>query len=163
MKTLYLVRHAKSSWGDPSQDDFDRPLNDRGIQDAPRMAIKLQEREISPDLLLSSPAKRALSTCTLMAETLGYPATHIKTDQRLYHASDETLLTIVHELHDTNDSVMVFTHNPGITDFVNHLCAHGVTDNVPTCGVVCLKLPVASWKDVAWGKNHVEFYDYPKK
>lgn len=163
MKTLYLVRHAKSSWDDPFQDDFDRPLNDRGRRDAPRMAKRLKEREIYPDLLISSPAQRALSTCMLMAETAGYPATNIQTDRRLYHASDEQILKIVHEIHNNNDSVVLFSHNPGLTEFANRLVAEPITDNIPTCGVVCVELPVASWKDITWGQGALCFFDYPKK
>ena len=121
MKTIYLVRHAKSSWDDPFQDDFDRPLNERGRTDAPRMARRLKEKEIHPDLLLSSPAARAISTCKVIAETAGYHHNQIKTDSRLYHASEETLLQIVKKLSDEIDVVMIFAHNPGLTDFANRL------------------------------------------
>jgi len=163
MKILYLVRHAKSSWEDIFQDDFDRPLNERGRKDAPRMAKRLKERDIIPDLLLTSPAERALSTCMIMAERAGYPSSSILKDQRLYHASDEQLLKIVHELNDASDEVMIFCHNPGLTEFVNRLVREPLTDNVPTCGVVCIKLPVTSWKEVRWKNGDVRFYDYPKK
>jgi len=163
MKTLYLVRHAKSSWEHLFQDDFDRPLNERGRKDAPRMAKRLKERDIKPDLVLTSPAERALSTCMIMAERAGYPSSNILKDQRLYHASDEQLLKIVREFNDANDEVMIFCHNPGLTEFVNRLIREPLTDNIPTCGVVCIKLPVTSWKEVTWENGDVRFYDYPKK
>jgi phosphohistidine phosphatase len=162
MKTLILVRHAKSSWDDPFQDDFDRPLNKRGRSDAPRMATRLTEKDLHPGLLLSSPAQRALSTCMLIAEGLGYPPSDIKTDRRLYRATDEDILKVVQTLDDTHEQVMLFAHNPGLTDFANRVTQQPVTDDIPTCGVVALQLPVSSWKDVRWESGHLMFYDYPK-
>ena len=111
MKTLYLIRHAKSSWDDPFQNDFERPLNSRGRSDAPRMARRLKEKDIHPDLMLSSPAERALSTCKIMAEKMGYNLNNVHTDRRLYHASEEELLQVVRELNDSNDEVALFAHN----------------------------------------------------
>jgi phosphohistidine phosphatase len=162
MKTLFLIRHAKSSWDDPFQDDFDRPLNKRGKNDAPRMGRRLKEKDIHPDLLISSPAERALSTCMIIAEKIGYSALNILTDQKLYHASEDKLLSIVHRFNDANDEVMIFAHNPGLTDFANRLSLEPVTDNIPTCGIVALKFSVDSWKAVMWKKGEVDFYDYPK-
>lgn len=162
MKTLYLVRHAKSSWEDPLMDDFDRPLNARGRSDAPRMGKRLKEKDPHPDMLVSSPAERALSTCLIIAKQLGYSLHSVDTDRRLYHATDEQLLSIVRGFHDANDEIMVFAHNPGLTDFVNRLSNESVTDNIPTCGVVCVKLPVKSWTDVRWGEGEVVFFDFPK-
>lgn len=162
VKTLYLVRHAKSSWDDPFQDDLDRPLNARGRKDAPRMAKRLKEKGLHADLFIASPAERALSTCIIMAETMGYPSSSIRTDRKLYHASEEELLDVVHSLNNNNDEVMIFCHNPGLTEFVNRLNFVPFTDNIPTCGIVCMKLPVSSWKDVQWTKGKVHFFDYPK-
>jgi phosphohistidine phosphatase len=162
MKILYLVRHAKSSWDDPLQEDFDRPLNNRGRTDAPRMGKKLSERGIHPDLLLSSPAERAISTCVIIAEKIGYSLNNIHTDKRLYHASEETLLRVVREMNDANDEVMLFSHNPGLTDFANRLTPRMFTDNVPTCGVVALGLAVNSWAEVTWGTAKLRFFDFPK-
>lgn len=162
MKTLLLIRHAKSSWDDPFQDDFNRPLNNRGLRDAPRMAKRLKEKDLHADLVLSSPAARALSTCTIMAEILNYAPTAVKTDRRLYHATDEEILRVVHGLHDNNDCVMIFSHNPGLTEFVNHICRRPITDNIPTCGIVCVRIPVDSWKDITWRQGELVFFDYPK-
>ena len=142
-------------------DDFDRPLNDRGERDAPRMGKRLKEKDITPDLLLSSPAKRALTTCEKIAAVLEYPLAKIKTDQDLYHADEEEILAIVKKLNDKHDCVLIFGHNPGLTDFVNHL-THVVIDNVPTCGVVACSLPINSWKDLAWEQAKIEFFYYPK-
>ena len=163
MKTLYVIRHAKSSWDDPFLDDIDRPLNNRGRKDAPRMGQRLKEREIHADLLLSSPADRALSTCLIIAEKIGYNPQHVHVDRRLYHADEEQILSVVRNFNDANDEVVVFGHNPGLTEFVNRLNASQVTDNIPTCGVVCMKLPVDSWKHVVWEKGQVDFFDFPRK
>lgn len=162
MKTLYLVRHAKSSWDDPFMDDFDRPLNSRGRSDAPRMGKRLKERDPHPDMLISSPSERALSTCVIIAEKIGYSLNNIHTDSRLYHASEEQLLSIVRGFNDANDEIMIVGHNPGLTDFANRLSHEPVTDNVPTCGIIGMRLPVSSWKDAGWGKGAVVFFDYPK-
>lgn len=163
MKRLYLVRHAKSSWEDPFQDDVDRPLNKRGRRNALKMGKKLKEQQIIPEQMLSSPAERALSTCVILAEKIGYPLHQIETDRRLYHASEEQLIAVVRQLSDSVNTVMIFGHNPGLTDAVNMLSDRLVTDNLPTCAIAGFMLHVKSWKDLAWGKGKVEFFDYPKK
>ena len=163
MKTLYIVRHAKSSWDASNVDDFERPLNDRGKRDAPRMGKRLKEKGITPDLMLSSPAKRAFSTSKRIAKVLNYPKDNIKTDRSLYHADEETMLVVIQSLKDKLESVMIFSHNPGLTDFVNTIMDGGVEiDNVPTCGIVAFQFDVDSWKDVSWGKGKILFFDYPK-
>lgn len=163
VKTLFIIRHAKSSWDASNIDDFERPLNDRGKRDAPRMGKRFKEKDIHPDLLLSSPAKRAVSTAKGIAKVLKYPKDHIKTDRRLYHADEETILTVVQELKDNRNVVMIFSHNPGLTEFVNSLMNGELDiDNVPTCGVVAFQFDLDSWKDVDWGKGKLLFFDYPK-
>jgi phosphohistidine phosphatase len=163
VKTLFIIRHAKSSWDASNIDDFERPLNDRGKRDAPRMGKRFKEKDIHPDLLLSSPAKRALSTAKRIAKELKYPKDDIKTDRRLYHADEETMLTVVRELKDNRNVVMIFSHNPGLTEFVNSLMNGELDiDNVPTCGVVAFQFNFDSWKDVDWGKGKLLFFDYPK-
>ena len=163
MKTLYIIRHAKSSWDASNVDDFERPLNDRGKRDAPRMGKRLKEKEIHPELLLSSPAKRALSTAKKIAKVLNYAKDDIKTERNLYHADEETILSIIQGMKDKHNSVMIFSHNPGLTDFVNSLMTGEIDiDNIPTCGVVAFQLDVSSWKDVTWGSGKLLFFDYPK-
>lgn len=163
MKTLYVIRHAKSSWDAPDMDDFERPLNARGKRDAPRMGKRLKEKEIHPDLVLSSPAKRALATAKRIAKVIGYPSESIKTDRLLYHGDEETILAVVQGLKDKYKNVMLFSHNPGLTDFVNTLMNGELDiDNVPTCGIVAFQFAVEDWKDVTWGKGNMLFFDYPK-
>jgi len=162
MKTLIIVRHAKSSWDNLDLKDSERPLNDRGEKDAPRMAKRLKEREITPDLLLSSPAVRAIETCRHIAKVLEYPFEKIKTDPRLYHADENTLLQIVKEMKDQDDCVMLFGHNPGLTLFINLLLNEDI-DNLPTCGIVSGLLKISSWSKVKYGSGQLDFYDYPKR
>lgn len=163
MKTLYIIRHAKSSWEDPDKDDFDRPLNDRGKRDAPRMGKRLKEKGITPDLMLTSPAKRAFSTARRIGKVLKYSKDNIKMDKKLYHADEETILSVVRDLKDRHEVVMVFGHNPGLTDFINSFQTGELDiDNLPTCGIVAFELDIRSWKDAAWGKGKISFFDYPK-
>ena len=164
MKTLYVVRHAKSSWDDAGKDDFDRPLNERGKRDAPRMGKRLKEKDIIPHLMLSSPAKRAISTCKRICEVLKYPEEKIKTDRELYHANEEEILEVVRQTDDKYSSLMIFGHNPGLTDFVNAMMddeAHAI-DNLPTCAVVSFKINTDSWRKIQMGEAKFVFFDYPK-
>lgn len=164
MKTLYVVRHAKSSWADPDQADIERSLNERGKRDAPRMGRKLKERDIHPQVMLSSPAKRAYSTAKRIADVLDFPREKIKTDRILYHADEETILSVVQTLNDKCENAFIFGHNPGLTEFVNSLSDTEIyIDNVPTCGIAAFQLPVDSWKDVTWRNGKLLFYDFPKK
>jgi phosphohistidine phosphatase len=164
MKKLYVIRHAKSSWDNTNLPDFDRPLNDRGKRDAPRMGKRLKEKSITPELMLSSPAKRALSTCKRIAEALGFPKEKIKADRTLYHADEEDILSVIRTVSDKYNTVFLFGHNPGITDFVNALSRDEAMniDNVPTCGVVAFSLDIESWQRIDFGKAKFLFFDFPK-
>lgn len=161
MKTLYLIRHAKSSWDDPNQDDFDRPLNERGHKDAPRMAKRLKERGIAPDLMISSPAARALETAEHIARVLDFSEKQIQKDRSVYHASSDSLLRTIQKVDDKNEIVMIFAHNPGLTDFANELLRENIS-NIPTAGVVGCYLKVDSWKDASMGCGKLVFFDFPK-
>lgn len=162
MKRLYIIRHAKSSWNDITLSDFDRPLNERGERDAPRMGKHLKEKRIAADLLLTSPAKRAFSTAEYFALILNYPTENIKTDRKLYHADADAILTTVKNINNKHDEVLLFGHNPGLTDFVNQLTDSSI-DNVPTCGIAACIFDVDSWNSVGWRTGKLEFFDYPKK
>lgn len=161
MKTLYIVRHAKSSWDDPDQDDIDRPLNDRGKKDAPRMAKRLKERGIAPDLIMSSTAARALETAQLMAKVLDYSEKQIQKDRSLYHAGSESLLKAIQKVDDKNEMVMLFGHNPGLTEFANDFLGEDIS-NIPTAGVLACQLKAGSWKEASMGGAKLLFFDYPK-
>jgi phosphohistidine phosphatase len=164
MKTLYLVRHAKSSWDDSDLSDFERPLNERGKRDAPMMAERLKGNNILPEHFISSPAKRAASTSKHFAKVLGISEDEIQHDKKLYHASPADILYVVKNISDKYRSAILFGHNPGLTDVINNLIeGNFLTDNVPTCGIAALSFDVKSWKDIITTKGKLLFYDYPKK
>lgn len=163
MKTIILVRHAKSSWKDLSLDDFDRPLNKRGKKNAPFMGKKLKERQIMPDLVLSSPAKRARKTATVIAKAIGYPKKKIVFDDNMYHASAMYLFEMVRDLDDKYETIMLFGHNPDFNDLANMLLKKNLVYNIVTTGVYCIKLNVDQWQKVREGKGESVFYDYPKR
>lgn len=163
MKRLYLIRHAKSSWDDPSLPDFDRPLNARGKKDAPKMGKRLKKRGLVPDLIVSSTAKRASKTALALADTLHYDSKHIQWRDELYHASPSEILNVVQKTADDVHTLFLFGHNPGLTDFANRICKTSI-DNIVTCGVYALQLDVESWKKVNPDrKAGLLFYDFPKK
>ncbi|MEY4931219.1 MAG: hypothetical protein RI909_1943 [Bacteroidota bacterium] len=165
MKTLYVIRHAKSSWDDPDLGDFDRPLNKRGKKDAPNMARRLKEKRVTPDFMISSPAARAFDTCKEFAKILDYDKDKIKTDQRLYHADEDQILTVIRDLkdrvRDDEEIVLLFGHNPGLTEFANALTNESI-ENIPTCGIVKCHLKIERWKDVTFGCGALNFFDFPK-
>lgn len=161
MKTLILVRHAKSDWGDPLLRDFDRPLNERGKKDAPKMAERLLERKMKIDAFISSPAKRAAKTATPIAEAFGKKKEKIRFEEKLYLAAADVFRKLVSELDDELDTVAIFSHNDGITDYANMLCSVRV-DNIPTCGIYAVKADIKSWKDFNEAEKKFLFFDYPK-
>jgi phosphohistidine phosphatase len=163
MKTVFLVRHAKSSWKDGSLKDFDRPLNKRGKRDAPFMGKKLKERKVMPDLILSSPAKRAKKTATSIAAEIGYPRKKIRYDDRLYHSGARALLEIVRSQDDGQGTIMLFGHNPDLGDLAEMLLGKGPVNTIPTTGVYGIRFAVSSWKNVREGKGEPFFFDYPKR
>ena len=163
MKTIILVRHAKSSWKDSSLKDFDRPLNKRGKRDAPLMGEKLKERKILPDLILSSPAKRAKKTATVIAKAIGYPENKIHYDDKMYHAGARALLEMVRNQEDRHEMIMLFGHNPDFNDLADMLLKQKPGYNIPTTGVCCIRFHVDSWRKVHEKKGETVFFDYPKR
>lgn len=160
MKKLYLVRHAKSSWEDPTLHDMDRSLQGRGINDAYNTATWLLQQGEVPEQIYSSPATRALHTALIFARVMNYPFVKIKIDERIYEASQSQLLEVVRTMNDKYSSIMLFGHNPTITHFVNRVIEHTI-ENVPTTGVACLSFDVESWADVNT-RAELVFFDYPK-
>jgi len=162
MKTIILVRHAKSSWKDPSLDDFDRPLNKRGKKNAPFMGKKLKELKVMPDLVLSSPAKRAKKTAIAVAKALDYPKKKILYFNKIYHASAQYLFELLKSLDDEHETIMLFGHNPSFNGFVDMLLKRNPIYNIPTTGVCCIKFEVNQWQKVEEGKGEIVFFDFPK-
>ena len=161
MKELLVIRHAKSSWANIGQDDFDRPLNDRGERDAPEMALRLIARSIKVDAFISSTAKRAFSTATYFAEVFNKKAADINKKKELYHAPSLTYYQVLATVNAAINTVAIFAHNPGITDFVNSLGTTQI-DNMPTCAVFAVKLYTADWSEIRVCKKEFWFFDYPK-
>lgn len=161
MKRLLLCRHAKSSWKDITLSDIDRPLNKRGRRDAPVMGGRLADRGLQFDLIVSSPAKRALATARRMAKQVGYAKKNIAVIDEMYGAEPEELLEIVRGLDNTCQTVCLVGHNPEITIFATYL---GELDihNVPTCGMVAFEFKVGTWDMVGRKNAKVLFFDYPK-
>jgi phosphohistidine phosphatase len=160
-KELLLVRHAKSSWDDPYLDDHDRPLNERGLRNAPEMGKRLQEWSIRPDVWISSTALRAITTAESMAEEIGFPPDQIQRSKDLYHASATELQEFIAELDDRIGCAILFGHNPGMTSLVANL--YGLLiGNVPTCGVVHLQFNDNTWSAVSSAPPARAYFDFPK-
>ena len=162
MKTIYLVRHAKSDWGNASTGDFDRTLNQRGMKAAPFMAARLKQKGILPELVISSPATRALTTAVLFCETLGLPEEQIQQRIEIYRGGVLDLLKIVQQIPDTCMTAMLFGHNPTLTEFSN-LLAGSYIGNMVTCGVAKIDLEIDSWKSANPDSGKLAWYDFPKK
>ncbi|MGI4862501.1 MAG: SixA phosphatase family protein [Janthinobacterium lividum] len=162
MKTLYLMRHAKSSWSFDDLSDRERPLNDRGRDDAPRIGQALAKRHLALDLMVSSPAVRALSTAVLVARELHYPHDKIRVEPSIYEADLDTLLAVIQALPDEAGSVLLTGHNPTITDVANYLSPSPLSGEMPTAGVLCLRFQVENWAEVKRANAEFYFFDSPK-
>ncbi|MEM9671597.1 MAG: histidine phosphatase family protein [Cyclobacteriaceae bacterium] len=162
-KTIYLIRHAKSSWKDASLADYDRPLNKRGKRDAPEMGQRLRKKAIKLDWMISSPAKRAKLTALAIAEAIGHAPEKIQWEPELYHAASETILEQIHQTGNQHQTITIFGHNPGLTDFQNELCNEAI-DNIVTTGITCIQVEVDNWKKISLnGSGKLLWYDYPKR
>lgn len=161
MLTLFLIRHAKSSWEDPGLSDKDRPLNKRGKKDAPLMGSILNGKNETASLIISSPAKRAYDTAKIISEETGYKAGRIEKDDKLYMADINDFISVIKKVHDSNTCIMLFSHNYGITDFANSAGDLQI-ENIPTCGVVKIKFKADSWKDISGIRGKTEYFIYPK-
>ena len=161
-KTLVLVRHAKSSWAESGLRDHDRPLNGRGTRDAPRMAARLLSRGVSPDLIVTSSAVRALTTARVFADELGLERDSIAVTEGVYGAGSQEIIDLLQALDDGYACVMVVGHNPTFTDLSNGLTTEEI-GHLPTCSVVTLALDSVHWEDLASRELDLLDFDYPKK
>lgn len=161
MKILTLVRHAKSSWNDSSLSDRERPLNRRGERDAPDMGQRIAGHGIRPSLIITSPAVRAWTTARIIAREISYPVEFLQREDRLYLASLTALLDTVVAQDDGFNDLMVVGHNPGLTEFANYLVP-GITNNLPTAGVVSVQLETDSWSLYERPACELLAFDYPK-
>ena len=161
MKTLVLIRHAKSSWDNIDQQDVERPLNERGKKDAPEMAKRLKDKGLKFDALVSSPAKRARRTAVFFAEEFGIKKDEIIVIDELYMASTASFDSVITSLPDKYDVVAIFSHNPGITEYVNSLTNVHV-DDMPTCGAYAVSADTGKWATFRAAERKFLFFDYPK-
>lgn len=160
MKTLLLLRHAKSSWDDPSLSDFDRPLAPRGKKDAPLMGKALKERAPSPDLILSSPAARAKATVKAVVKAADLDVKP-RFEEGIYDASSAQLLKIVRGIPDSSTRALMVGHNPGFEDLLARLT--GKAEHMPTAALACIELQVDRWEDVEDGKGSLAWLLTPKQ
>ena len=161
MKQLLIIRHAKSSWDLSVLNDFDRPLNDRGNKDAPIMAKRLLDKKIAINAFVSSTAKRAFATATYFAAAYKQSSKNIIQFPELYHASPVTFYEVINKISDDFKTIAIFSHNPGITSFVNELTTTTV-DDMPTCAIFAVTINCNNWADFKTAKKEFCFFDYPK-
>lgn len=161
MKSIIIVRHAKSSWDLSTPNDFDRTLNDRGKKDAPAAAKRLLKRGVAVDAFISSPAVRAKKTAKYFTKEFDKDKSEIILVPELYEAPTSVFFDVIRNLDDALNTVIIFAHNPGVTDFVNSLTEVRI-DNVPTTGMFGVKAPVKKWEDFKTATKEFWFFDYPK-
>lgn len=145
MKTILIMRHAKSSWDDPDQDDHDRPLNKRGKRDAPRIGGLLRGQGLLPDLVISSTALRARRTAELVVQSSGYGG-EIRLRRDLYEAEADAYLSVLQQMSDDFQRVLLIGHNPGLEHLLGLLC--DVWERLPTAALAVVTLPLESWREL---------------
>lgn len=160
MRTLYLIRHGKSSWKYPELDDKQRPLKSRGENDAKLMAKLLHGKGIIPGLMISSPAVRAYHTACLFAEELGYDKRSIAKNDNLYFNGPSAILETLRQTGNEVNDVLVFGHNPDTLALVNNFAGTDF-ENVPTSGIACIQFNVANWQDISLQNGTFRWLDYP--
>ena len=160
-KILYLVRHAKSSWKDPSLADRDRPLNKRGRRSAPDMGKRMAVQGHRPDIIVSSRAKRAISTARKIAKELGCDVSDIVTDEKLYFSGAGGMVSVLEGIDARYHKVMIVGHNPDMTSLMNTL-GNTYVANMPTCAIAVIGFDMASWADLSSADGELLGYDFPK-
>lgn len=162
MKSLYLLRHAKSSWSEPGLGDQQRPLNKRGLHDAPMMGERFRERGERLDHVVASPALRARTTAELFAQHCGFSAESIAIEADLYFLGSGSVEEVIQQQDDRVQSLMLVFHNPDITQFANSIDYDFHVDNVPTCGLIKFNCDIAQWRDWSRGNSAFDYFDFPK-
>lgn len=160
MKRLFITRHAKAERDGIS--DADRPLSKRGLRNAPEMALRLKEKGFSPDLIVSSPARRALHTARLFAAVFDYPENKILAEAEMYASGVDSLLRTVNAADNSCQNLFLFGHNPEFSLFAEYLSS-SVSIDLPTCGVAVIVFDIDDWRLVSGGTGQLVLVDYPKK
>lgn len=161
-RLLYLVRHAKSDWAFDGLADIDRPLNERGYRDAPLMAARIAKLGHEPERIVSSPAVRALTTALIFARQFEHDAAKVVLEPQLYEASPLVFIHVLSAQPDERHKLMVFAHNPTITDVASDLSGVAISD-MPTGSVACVRLEGKSWSEALHSRGELAFFEYPKK
>lgn len=157
-----MIRHAKSSWANPLQSDFDRPLNDRGKRDAPAMGKKLKKAGIIPNLVICSTAKRTEATAKYICNAVQYDMSNVQWEEKLYHCIPAVFEEVIYSVADDIGTVFIIAHNPGITEFVNQLSPGFYVSNLPTSGTVAVTFEADSWTQFSPAKKEVIFFEHPR-
>ncbi len=161
-KKIFIVRHGKSDWSTPDISDIDRPLKPRGVRDAYKMAKLLKQKKEQANLIISSPATRAIHTAIIFSRILQIPEKNILVEYKLYMADSAAIKEYCQNISDDYNEIMIVGHNPGFTSFANKFTPNDIT-NVPTSGLVILDFDCSSWKDIAPEVLKDHFFDYPRK
>jgi phosphohistidine phosphatase len=161
MKRLYIVRHAKSDWSQPGQNDEDRKLLGKGIKRTHKILEFLKQHDTRPDLIISSPAIRAISTASLLAEGLGYPLAEIQQERIIYRGDSDDIMDFIYETPQNIESLMVVGHNPTFTNLANRFLDE-MMEWLPTTGVVCIQFETENWQEIRKCKRETAFVVFPK-
>ena len=161
MKTLYIVRHAKSSLEFPELPDIDRPIIEKGINNTKKVVVEMQNRNVRVDLLISSHAKRAYETAKIIATGINYPVEKIEVNKEIYHVDENNIFNMLFALNDDIESIMIIGHNPTLTQFVNLFLSKKI-DLLPTSGVVSISFNIKKWNDIVNAKPKINFTFFPK-
>jgi len=161
MKHIILIRHAKSDWNNEGIKDYDRPLNKRGIRDAPKMAEELKKLIPTIDYVISSPANRAITTCKIFCKEYGYNEDNIKIVEGIYYEGKSAIIKAIEGLPPSTNNVMIFGHNPDISMAATYLSNHPM-GNMPTCSCVCSEYEIDDWSKLKLSRGGLKFFIYPK-
>jgi phosphohistidine phosphatase len=161
LKTVYILRHAKSSWSNPGLADIERPLNKRGKKDAPLMANVMKRFNYFPEMIILSPSVRTQATVKPIVKTLKLKEYQLEIDESLYHGYYDNYEEIIRQLDPELKSVMLVGHNPGIT-FIANSCTGPILDNVPTCGLLVIQSEIEDWKSFSFSESTLVKYHFPK-
>jgi phosphohistidine phosphatase len=161
MKTLYVMRHAKSSWGEPGLDDFDRVLLEKGKKRTKNIIDFLLKKEVKVDLIISSPAVRALETARIMARGLNLPDESLRLEKTIYNSEPDQFYDLFYELPSSVNQLMIIGHNPTVTDFINDFLARKI-DPLSTSAIACIAFDTEEWTKITAGNGTLKFIVYPK-
>ena len=161
MKTIYLIRHAKSSWANHQLSDKERPLNQRGISDTQKIGKKLNELGFHPDKIISSSSVRTTETIKLLCQHIPYSFQDVAFTSTLYHPTNKDFISVIENVDDATNSIALVSHNYGISEFADYLTQDFVSA-MPTCAVIAIDLEIDAWKEIIRGIGSTHWYIYPK-